>query len=103
MKFDYNFRKCHICDKKIDSGSNINVKCPNGCCEYNVDPQGEIVDIMLFNNEDLFFIAPLYEKSNFDAIHDPEYEKELHEELKKYLKAIAYYRENNRYLVELMK
>ena len=102
MTMKLNYLVCHICDSKMCYEGIDVFKCPNKCCEYDIDVEAPAdVDIILFGSDDLHFRVKLYDE-NFTH-HYKDYDKNLEENLKEYLKVIEYWRENDRYLVELMK
>ncbi|MNJ90065.1 hypothetical protein D3C87_76570 [compost metagenome] len=110
-EFDYNFHVCPICNNKMreEHLGSTDLWCKNGCCKYDVDPQGETVSVSLFNDEennDLNFLLELYKEARlqWEPLDDDDYkmQKELDREMEKFLNAISYWKENDRYLVRIL-
>lgn len=110
-KFDYNFRICPICDRDmyVESLGSTKLSCKNGCCIYDVDPQGETVFVTLFDdeeNDDLNFYLELYKEAllRWEPLSEDDYktQKKFDEDMKRFLKTIEYWREDDRYLIKIL-
>lgn len=103
MEFNYNFNNCFICDSKmLEFDSGLILKCKNGCCNYDIDPQGENIFVELFDgegeSEDLAFCIGLYERT----WHRQEQIEQLKLEEQRLLEAIKYWKTNERYLIKIL-
>lgn len=98
MKFNYNFHICPICSEKMDFKiqSGTVGHCPNGCCHYDVDPQGETVYAEIFDEKRRYCIG-LYPKT----WHKEDIQQELHYDLGRFMERIEYWKQDNQYLKKI--
>lgn len=98
-KVDRDFKRCHICEavfNDIDGRASVN-SCPNGCIRYDIYHLIELVKITLFNEKE--FVVKLY-----DIVYDlsDDTRVDVEESELEYLKALNYWRKDDRYLIKIM-
>lgn len=100
-KFKHDFKDCFICGKEMTRFYHgLELRCDNGCCTFEIDPQGESVFIELFGGEDdnTCFSVRLYERT----WHNEDITKRLKENERELMEAVKYWQEDDRYLMRIM-
>lgn len=93
MQFDYNFTKCPICES--DMTHSLIRRCDNGCCAYQLDPQGEIVRATLFQNE--AFVLELYQNALLQwqpvTSEDTKKQEKLNKQMNRFLERVDFWKD----------